>query len=77
MQLELNGKSVLITGGSKGIGLASALQFSRDGAHQIIVSRLKSNLQSALAVFTEERLVYKIVESLTDKFEAFRSSWEK
>jgi 3-oxoacyl-[acyl-carrier protein] reductase len=56
MQLELNGKSVLITGGSKGIGLASALQFSRDGAHPIIVSRLKSNLQSALAVFTEERL---------------------
>lgn len=56
MQLELDGKSVLITGGSKGIGLATALQFSRDGASPIIVSRLKNNLETALEAFEEERL---------------------
>ena len=43
------------------------------------ISALESiavELREAGEVFTEERLVYKIVESLTDKFEAFRSSWE-
>lgn len=33
MDLELTGKRALITGGSRGIGLASARQLAREGAH--------------------------------------------
>ena len=32
IQIDMSGKSVLITGGTKGIGLASALKFAEAGA---------------------------------------------
>ena len=38
MNLELNGKSVLITGASKGIGEATAEAFAREGSSAIPVS---------------------------------------
>ena len=36
---DYNGKAVLITGGTKGIGLASGLAFGRHGAHVILTHR--------------------------------------
>jgi NAD(P)-dependent dehydrogenase (short-subunit alcohol dehydrogenase family) len=47
MDLELREKVVLITGGSKGIGLACARAFAREGAHVVIVSRTQENLDKA------------------------------
>ncbi len=47
MNLELDGKVVMVTGGSKGIGLACALAFAREGAKIAIVSRDADNLSSA------------------------------
>jgi 3-oxoacyl-[acyl-carrier protein] reductase len=47
MDLGLAGKQVLITGGSKGIGLALAHAFAAEGANIIIVSRDKATLESA------------------------------
>lgn len=45
MDLQLNGRHVLITGGSKGIGLACALGFLREGARVSLVSRSRANLE--------------------------------
>ena len=39
MDLQLEGKRVLITGASKGIGLAAALAFAREGASPTLVGR--------------------------------------
>lgn len=50
MDLELLGKNVLITGGSKGIGLACAKAFAAEGANVAIVSRSAANLAAASAV---------------------------
>jgi NAD(P)-dependent dehydrogenase (short-subunit alcohol dehydrogenase family) len=47
MDLQLDDHHILITGGSKGIGLACALGFLREGARVSLVSRELANLQRA------------------------------
>jgi short-subunit dehydrogenase len=48
MDLHLANKHVLITGGSKGIGLACAENFLNEGAKVTLVSRDLQNLATAL-----------------------------
>jgi len=45
---DLRGKSVLITGGTKGIGLATALAFGRQGAHCTITHKWSSADEAAI-----------------------------
>jgi NAD(P)-dependent dehydrogenase (short-subunit alcohol dehydrogenase family) len=54
MDLGLAGKVVLITGGSKGIGLACASAFAHEGAHVAIASRDAGNLERAAAALRKE-----------------------
>jgi len=49
MDLGLKGKSVLITGGSKGIGLACAMRFAAEGCNLHLVSRDPGRLDAARA----------------------------
>jgi NAD(P)-dependent dehydrogenase (short-subunit alcohol dehydrogenase family) len=49
MDLQLTGKHVLITGGSRGIGLACAREFLREGARVSLVGRTAAHLDNALA----------------------------
>jgi len=48
MDLNLAGRHVLITGGSKGIGLACAQEFCREGAAVTLVARNQAGLDAAL-----------------------------
>ncbi|MFT3800237.1 MAG: SDR family oxidoreductase [Burkholderiaceae bacterium] len=48
MNLELDGRHVVVTGGSKGIGLACAQAFLAEGASVTIVSRRREHLDAAL-----------------------------
>ena len=50
MDLGLKGKVVLVTGGSKGIGLACARAFLAEGGRVAIVSRSRENLVAAKQV---------------------------
>lgn len=49
MDLGLQGKSVLVTAASKGLGKASALEFAREGAIVTIASRNLQELETAAA----------------------------
>jgi NAD(P)-dependent dehydrogenase (short-subunit alcohol dehydrogenase family) len=69
MDLELNGKVVLVTGGSKGIGLACAQAFLAEGARVALVSRDESNLEQARAQLAAGGRVATIAADLR-QFEA-------
>jgi NAD(P)-dependent dehydrogenase (short-subunit alcohol dehydrogenase family) len=76
MQLDLNGKTALITGGSKGIGLACAQSLLSEGARVVICSRSQANIDAALAKlpgaigFTADLISENEALSLVDKIEA-------
>src|SRR5262249_61620952 len=47
MDLKLSGKTVLISGGSRGIGFACAMAFAGEGCAVHIASRSKQSLEAA------------------------------
>jgi len=63
MDLQLKGKKVLVTGGSKGIGLACAKAFIAEGARVAIVSRSQENLAQGNKLLGE---AYTISADLID-----------
>ena len=46
MDIRLDGKTALITGGSEGLGLAMAHKFSQSGANVALLARDASKLES-------------------------------
>jgi 3-oxoacyl-[acyl-carrier protein] reductase len=53
METNLQGKSVIVTAASKGLGKASALEFAREGSKVIISSRNKEELERAVKEIKE------------------------
>src|SRR5882724_11901197 len=47
MDLDLRGQTILITGGSQGIGLATARAFAAEGCHLHLAARTESRLREA------------------------------
>ena len=52
MEVNLQGRTALITGGSKGLGLATALKFASSGASVAILARDKDALEHARQAIT-------------------------
>ncbi len=63
MELGLEGNVVLVTGGSKGIGLACASAFAAEGARIAICSRSRDNVERACA---ELKDAFGVAADLTD-----------
>jgi NAD(P)-dependent dehydrogenase (short-subunit alcohol dehydrogenase family) len=58
IKIDFTGKSALITGGTKGIGLAAALEFARAGARTYLTYKWGSaDRQDLLGKFEREKLV--------------------
>ena len=49
MDLRLQGKHAIVTGGSRGIGKAIARELAREGVDVAIVARNKGDLEAALS----------------------------
>jgi 3-oxoacyl-[acyl-carrier protein] reductase len=67
MDLELSGKTAIVTGGSKGIGRATALRFVAEGASVLICARGQEALDetAALARNTEGARIETVAADLT------------
>ena len=57
MDLNLTGKSVLITGASKGIGEATAEVFAREGVSTLHLTARSSDLLEALKAGLSQRMI--------------------
>ena len=67
MDLQLAGKHVLVTGGSRGIGLACAREFLREGARVSLAGRSRARLDTALATLkAEDHSANGFIADLTD-----------
>ena len=51
---DMRGKVALVTGGSSGIGLATARAFARQGTHVVIASRTEAEAKRAVKALTKE-----------------------
>jgi NAD(P)-dependent dehydrogenase (short-subunit alcohol dehydrogenase family) len=58
MNLELKGRSVLVTGGSKGIGLACAKTFAAEGCEVHVASRNRDRLEEARKLLGEKAKIH-------------------
>lgn len=69
MELHLDGKTVLVTGASSGLGKGCALALAREGAQVIIASRNGEKLNAAKAEIEGEtgRKVIPIVTDVSDR----------
>ena len=54
---EMRGKVALVTGGTSGIGLATAQGFAREGATVVVTSRNEARAQEALKTFAKDAAV--------------------
>ena len=60
MELNLRGRTALISGASKGIGLAAAEVLASEGVNLILVSRTLADLEAALRDTPVDRLAYHV-----------------
>ncbi len=68
--MEFKEKSVLITGGSSGIGLSAAIKFAQEGAQVAILARGKERLEKAaeeIAKYSTKEKVLPIPCDVTDE----------
>lgn len=73
MDLQLQGKHVLVTGGSRGIGLACARDFLAEGCRVSLVGRTPKHMEQALAALRGQGDVGGACADLADAAEALRA----
>jgi NAD(P)-dependent dehydrogenase (short-subunit alcohol dehydrogenase family) len=75
---DLTGRVALVTGGSKGLGLAMARGLARAGADIVISSRNEGELKSALATILDGtgRSGHQVVADMTDREDVARLAAE-
>jgi len=71
MTKPLHGKVILITGGSAGIGKATALRFGKAGASVVIAARGSDRGESTLQEMEQTRFLFKPMYLRLGRFKHF------
>jgi dehydrogenase/reductase SDR family protein 4 len=71
--LDLNNKTAIVSGGSKGIGKAIAIKLAQAGANVVICSRKKENLDSAVNEAVSNGLTLIPIECNTSNKDSIQS----
>jgi len=66
MDLGISGRRAIVTGGSSGLGLATAKALAAEGVRVVIVSRDASNLARAVSEFAPGSAVDALVADVAD-----------
>jgi len=66
MELRMNGRNALVTGGSKGIGLAIARSFAEAGANVAIAARQQASLDEAKSIIAAAAKNTKVIAVAAD-----------
>ena len=74
MDLNLTGKRVVVTGGSKGIGYAIAKEFLNEGAIVTITGRNQTDLNQAVKELSEYGTVYGVQADGSKEEEVYRAA---
>ena len=69
--MNIQGKTILITGGASGIGLASARQFLAEGANVIITGRNEAKLNAAKSMLPSLTAIKSDIENDEDALSLF------
>jgi NAD(P)-dependent dehydrogenase (short-subunit alcohol dehydrogenase family) len=67
MRIHVEGKVALVTGGSRGIGLAAARALAEGGARVVIVSRKPENLETAKAELAKDGISVETIATHVGK----------
>lgn len=74
MDLQLKGKSIIVTGGAKGIGFGIAKVLASEGAIPIIIGRSEADNQAAVAaIHSDNGQAYFITAELTNPVDCERA----
>src|SRR5665213_2367591 len=71
MDLELNDRAYLITGGTDGLGLALARTLVAEGAHVAVCGRNDDRLRNAQTLLGDDALCFKADVTQTSELDAF------
>ena len=69
--MKIRGKTILITGGTSGIGLESARQFLAEGANVIVTGRNQDKLDFAKKMLPQLTVIKSDVEKQDDAVALF------
>src|SRR5574337_1994670 len=74
--MKLSGKVAIVTGGSRGIGKATAIMLAQNGASVVITSKDKTSLETAAKEVKNAKAISGDIRSMADVENVVKNTFE-